>query len=256
MSINSSRLDRYISQRCNIKRGDVRLLIAQKRIRVNGTLADNVAQLINTFSIIELDQHCLQKNQPYYVMLHKPTGVVSATKDKKHITVIDLLVNRSIISPDIGGLHIVGRLDLNTSGLLLVTNDSRWSEGITDPTKQVAKRYHVRLKRKVSIGEQKVYIEAFQQGMYFPYERLTTKPAKLVFLSDTLAVITLFEGRYHQIKRMFGRFRNPVIALHRFAVGQLFLPDTLAIGDGCTISADHAYNAIPSARFSRNMLNT
>ncbi len=242
MSISRGRLDRFISQRCQIKRGDVRLMIAQRRIKVDGTKATSVEQAIHKFSKIELDEQCLQNNCPYYIMFHKPTGVVSATKDKQHTTVIDLLKKCSIIFEQVPSLHIVGRLDLNTSGLLLLTDDSRWSERITEPKFKVAKKYQVTLKNQVMFDQQKSYISAFHQGMYFPYEGITTQPAKLLFLSDTLAVVTLFEGRYHQIKRMFGRFRNPVVALHRFAIGDCFLPKELAAGDGQLLSIEQAHS--------------
>lgn len=241
MSISRGRLDRFISQYCQVKRRDVRLMIAHQRIKVDGQLAHSVAQSIDKFSMIELDEQYLQNNIPHYVIFHKPIGVVSATKDKKHNTVIDLLKKSNLVIDDVSDLHIVGRLDLNTSGLMLLTNDSRWSKRITEPKFKVVKRYQVTLKNKVSIGEQKNYIRAFQLGMYFSYENIITQPAQLIFLSDTIAVITLFEGRYHQIKRMFGRFQNPVIALHRFAIGNCFLPEQLARGKGQLLTVEQAH---------------
>jgi 16S rRNA pseudouridine516 synthase len=244
MSISRGRLDRFISQHCQIKRRDVRLMIAQRRIKVDGINASSVDQAIHKFSNIVLDDQCLQNNYPCYVMLHKPIGVVSATKDRQHTTVIDLLTKCSSRFEHLPCLHIVGRLDLNTSGLLLLTDDSRWSKVITEPKSKVAKRYQVTLKNQVRFDQQKDYITAFQQGMYFPFEGITTQPAKLIFLSETMAVVTLFEGRYHQIKRMFGRFRNPVIALHRFAIGNCFLPEKLVVGNGQLLSVEQAHSII------------
>jgi 16S rRNA pseudouridine516 synthase len=197
-------------------------MLAQGRVLVNGKVAHNIDEIIDTFSHITLDEKVIQANSAHYVMLHKPVGVVSATQDTIHKTVIDLLE-----LPYKEQLHIVGRLDLNTSGLLLLTNDSRWSERLTQPESKVSKLYQVTLKNKLTLD----YIEAFASGMYFDYEDITTKPAKLTILSDYQAEVELQEGRYHQIKRMFGRFRNPVVALHREAIGNLKLDDSLPIGN-------------------------
>lgn len=229
MSIGRSRLDRFISQHCQINKRDVRLMIAQQRIVVDGNAALSVEQAIDKFSKIELDGKSLQDNQPLYLMLHKPIGVVSATKDKQHQTVLDLLGDK-LTDSEIDSLHLVGRLDLNTSGLVLLTNDSRWSERLTKPSQKVAKKYRVTLGNEVLAEQQQAYIEAFAMGMYFGYENITTQAATLSFLSTTVAELTLIEGRYHQIKRMFGRFRNPVIALHRFAIGSLYLIEELPVG--------------------------
>jgi len=226
MSIKHQRLDRFISEQCQIKRKDVRLLIAQKRIQVDGNIANSIDLIIHKFSIIKLDDQTLQKNNPLYVMLHKPIGVVCATKDDKHKTVIDLLDNL-LTEKQANSLHIVGRLDLNTSGLVLLTNDSRWSEQLTSPETKVEKCYNVTLKNPLSDE----YIVAFAQGMYFPFENITTKPVKLTITSATQAEVILTEGRYHQIKRMFGRFQNPVVALHRTSIGCYNLDKKLKAGE-------------------------
>ena len=221
MSISRARLDRFIGEKCNISRRDVRLFVAQKRIIIDDEVASDISVIIDKFSKIVIDNEVLQDNKPCYVMLHKPTGVVSATKDKQHKTVIDLLT-----LPEKTQLHIVGRLDLNTSGLVLLTNDSRWSERITSPDKKVIKRYIVTLKNPLTED----YISAFEEGMYFQFENITTQPASLTILSDHIAQVELTEGRYHQVKRMFGRFRNPVVALHRQSIGNIVLADDLLVG--------------------------
>jgi len=231
MSISRGRLDRFISQHCQINRRNVRLMIAQKRIQVDELVAISVDQQVDKFSKIILDEKVIQDNSALYLMLHKPSGVVSATIDKEHKTVIDLISHELINKEQAKSLHIVGRLDLNTSGLILLTNDSRWSERLTHPEKKVAKRYRVTLGNQVMIDQQQTYIDAFERGMYFAFENLTTKPAQLLFLSGNVAELTLTEGRYHQIKRMFGRFQNPVIALHRYSIGSLGLTDDLAVGE-------------------------
>ena len=154
-------------------------------------------------------------------MLHKPIGIVCATKDSKHTTVIELL-DRA----DKADFHIVGRLDLNTSGLVLLTNDGLWSRQLTSPNSDVEKCYHVTLQQPLT----EAYSPAFAQGMYFAYEDITTRPATIKILSEFEAEVRLVEGKYHQIKRMFGRFQNKVVKLHRFAIGQIVLDPTLMPG--------------------------
>lgn len=226
MSISRGRLDRFISEKCQINRKKVRLLLAQKRVSVDGIIATDIAQAIDKFSLIKFDDEVIQANRALYIMLHKPVGVVCATKDDKHKTVIDLLCLK-LSTEEKASLHIVGRLDLNTSGLVLLTNDSRWSEQLTSPTSKVAKRYLVTLKNPLHHE----YINAFSKGMYFAYEDITTKPVKLSILSHYCAEVVLTEGRYHQIKRMFGRFDNPVIALHRISIGSYSLNENLPVGE-------------------------
>jgi len=226
MSISRARLDRFISEKCQINRKKVRLLLAQKRVMVNGVIITNIAHSIDKFSVISFDNKIIQNNKPLYIMLHKPVGVVCATKDDKHKTVIDLL-GESYTSDEKSSLHIVGRLDLNTSGLVLLTNDSRWSEQLTSPKSKVPKHYLVTLENPLS--EQ--YIHAFAKGMYFDYENITTKPVVLKIISQYQAEVILTEGRYHQIKRMFARFDNRVIALHRTSIGSYILDENLKVGE-------------------------
>ena len=237
MAINTTRLDRFISEFCKINRKAVRLVLAQKRVYVDGVLASDIAQLVDQFSHITLDNAVLQANETYYIMLNKPVGVVCATKDDKHKTVIDLLIGQ-FEQETRESLHIVGRLDLNTSGLVLLTNDSRWSERLTSPKHKVAKHYHVTLEKQLTDE----YISAFAQGMYFSYEKITTQPAELEIICPFEAKVILTEGRYHQIKRMFGRFDNKVVALHRYAIGQLSLDETLGRGVSRPLSASEVVN--------------
>lgn len=233
MALNKARLDRFLAQHCQISRKNVRLMLAQNRVFIDGIVAHNIDEIIDTFSLITLDGKVIQENSAYYIMLNKPEGVVSATSDTKHKTVLDLL-DYSFKHE----LHIVGRLDLNTSGLVLLTNDSRWSERLTLPDKKVTKRYNVTLQNPLS----EEYIAAFAQGMYFAFEDLTTKPAKLTILSDYKAQVELIEGRYHQIKRMFGRFRNPVLALHRSSIGNLQLDGQLREGQSRELTQSEINN--------------
>lgn len=227
MTLATQRLDNFIAKYCKISKGDVRLMLAQKRVKVDGELALGVDQRINKFTSIALDNKTIQDNQAHYVMLHKPVGVVCATKDVKHKTVIDLLPFDFKHE-----LHIVGRLDLNTSGLVLLTNDSRWSEAITQPVQKIEKTYQVTLQNPLNES----YVEGFWRGIYFSYEDITTLPAKLSITSENTAEVKLVEGKYHQIKRMFGHFRNPVMALHRSQVGDITLDANLSVGDSRILS--------------------
>jgi 16S rRNA pseudouridine516 synthase len=228
------RLDRFIAANTVWHRGDVRLLLAQKRIVVDGVVATDCNQRIGPFTSVILDDETLQQRQAIYLALHKPVGVVSATVDDQHRTVIDLLREDSqcpLTSEQLSELHIVGRLDLNSSGLLLLTNNSEWSRQLAAPESKVEKRYLVTLAKPVTAD----YIAAFAEGMYFPFENITTRPARLEILNDHQTHVTLTEGRYHQIKRMFGRFRNPVLALHRLGIGPWQLGD-LAAGKSCLVA--------------------
>jgi len=221
MPIAHTRLDRFIIKKCQVNRREAKLMLAKKRITVDGVIVDSPDIIINKFSQILLDGDVLQAHTPLYIMLHKPIGVVSATKDDKHQTVLDLIDH-----PRKHELHIVGRLDLNTSGLVLLTNDSRWSERLMSPTNKVNKTYLVTLANPIDES----YVSAFARGMYFDYEDITTLPATLHIISDYQAEVVLVEGKYHQIKRMFGRFSNPVVALYRRSVGSIKLDENLSVG--------------------------
>jgi len=220
MKSKTSRLDRFISQNSNHSLSDTRVLVAQKRILLDGKVALSTQQLVSEFTHVVLDGNCLKDNKPVYIMLNKPRGVVSATKDLKHPTVLDLIDH-----PQKHELHIVGRLDFNTTGLVLLTNDGAWSRKISLPETKLAKTYEVTLAKPLTDE----YISLFQKGIYFAYEDITTQPAYLEILSEYNARLTLTEGKYHQVKRMFGFFQNEVLTLHRVSVGNLSL-DGLEMG--------------------------
>ena len=220
------RLDRFISAASQIPRGDVRKLVAARRIKVDGDVACDTGLLVDYFSHIVLDGKTLQKNQRRYFLLHKPAGVVSATSDKTHPTVIDLLRTSGVSDCALNDLHIAGRLDRSSTGLLLLTNDGEWSKRMTAPDKNISKVYQVTVEKPMN----NEYIKAFRDGMFFPYEGITTKPAQLEIIDTYSARVTLMEGKYHQIKRMFGRFRNPVLKLHRIRIGNIELDSTLESG--------------------------
>ena len=216
MTANSTRLDRFIRRHSQFSLSDTRLLVAQKRILLDGCAAHSIQQEVNKFTKVELDGHCLQNKEPVYLMLNKPQGIVSATRDDRHTTVLDLIDH-----PMKQELHIVGRLDFNTTGLVLLTNDGAWSRRLSLPETKLEKSYHVTLADPL----QPEYVDVFQQGIYFAYEDITTQPARLEIVSSHTAKLILVEGKYHQVKRMFGYFQNEVLSLHRVSVGPVYLGD-------------------------------
>lgn len=220
MSARRSRLDRVLARHLGISADDVRPMLAQRRIKVDGKFAESREQIVDGFSVIAVDDRIIQAQSARYLMVHKPRGVLSATRDPRHAVVSDLI-------PESAGLHIAGRLDLHASGLLLLTNDGAWSRRLSSPASGVSKQYEVTLRDPLHAG----YIAAFAEGMHFPFEDITTRPALLEILGERSARVTLQEGRYHQLKRMFGRFRNPVLAIHRSAVGSLRLDVNMQPGE-------------------------
>ncbi|MHB1371975.1 MAG: pseudouridine synthase [Pseudomonadaceae bacterium] len=216
------RLDRYLAGRAQLSRQDVRRQLVEGRARVNGEVIRTPDREVRLFDRIELDDALLQPGKAArYLMLHKPSGCVSATCDPTHRTVLDL-----IEEPDKADLHIAGRLDFNTTGLMLLTNDGQWSRRLTQPSSLQGKVYLVDTEDEIDPS----CIEAFARGLYFRFENLTTQPAQLELLGPRRARLTLHEGRYHQVKRMFGHFRNRVTALHRERMGPVQLDPTLVPG--------------------------
>lgn len=224
------RIDRFLSNLPRFNRQQVRLLLVQRRIRIDGQPVSDPKAEVREFSRVELDEEVLQVGKPArYFMLHKPMGCVSATRDPEHRTVLEL-----IHEPDPQDLHIAGRLDYNTTGLLLITNDGSWSRRLTQPQTKLPKLYYVETEQE--IGPE--YIETFAQGLYFAFEDLTTLPAQLQILGPHSARLSIVEGRYHQVKRMFGHFNNKVVRLHRERMGPLVLDECLAPGQYRPLSAD------------------
>lgn len=222
MASKRARLDQFLATRLQVPRKSVRFILLEGRVCVDSIMVKDMDLQLDEFSLVSVDGVPLQNNQPCYLMLNKPIGVVSATKDDIHKTALELLHG-----VELEMLHIAGRLDLNSSGLLLITNDARWSKALMSPDTKVTKQYLVTLANPIDES----YIAAFASGMYFDYEGITTQAAGLEILSSHQARVSLNEGKYHQIKRMFGRFRNPVVGLHREAIGELVLDETLAPGE-------------------------
>ncbi|NBA97985.1 16S rRNA pseudouridine(516) synthase [Pseudomonas sp. R5(2019)] len=224
------RVDRFLSNLPRFNRQQVRLLLIERRVRVDGEIVSDPHHNVREFSRVECNGEVLQEGRPArYFMLHKPMGCVSATTDPQHPTVLDLFAE-----PDKSELHIAGRLDFNTSGLMLITNDGQWSRRLTQPQTKIAKIYYVETEQL--IGPE--YVEKFLEGFYFAFEDLTTQPAELTILGPREARLSIVEGRYHQVKRMFGFFNNKVLRLHREQMGALVLDNTLAPGEYRPLTAE------------------
>ena len=162
MASKQARLDKFLSAALGISAKAVKPLLARGGVLVDGHVELDARTIVHQFSLIECEGRVLQARTPHYLMLNKPMGVVSATKDNQHVTVIDLL--RECASPDVhlADLHLVGRLDFNSTGLMLITNDGRWSRNLSAPESKIRKRYIVTLADKVTTE----MVDAFARGMY------------------------------------------------------------------------------------------
>lgn len=224
------KLNRLVARHAGIGRNQARLLIAASRVSVGGSLITDGSYEVDRFQQVALDGNPIHEAENRLrIMLHKPRGILSATKDAVHPTVIDLIDH-----PQKHELHLVGRLDRDSSGLMLLTNDGNWSKLLMAPDSQVPKVYLVETHEPISPDA----ADAFAAGFYFHTEDITTMPAKLEILGPHLARVTLHEGRYHQIKRMFHRVGNRVATLHRESIGSISLTDDLSPGAWRELAAD------------------
>lgn len=217
------KLNRLLAKYESTGRSRAQAWIGAGLIHVNGQPVVNGDFEVTRFDRVTKKEIVVQSGRrAVYLMLHKPAGYVSATIDAEHPTVLDL-----IDDPDRAELHLAGRLDRASTGLVLLTNDGGWSKKITEPVFKMPKVYRVTTVEPISPGA----VKAFADGFYFHTEDLATQPAELVIVGEREARVTLWEGRYHQIKRMFHRVGNRVSSLHRESIGALALPSELAPGD-------------------------
>lgn len=216
------RLDRFVGRWAGTGKRRTRKFFEQGRVRCNGLVVEKGAKEVAHFDRIEVDDEVLQARVPRYVMLNKPAGVVSATVDEEHQTVIDLIDEAWV-----GDLHLAGRLDRFTTGLVVLTNDSQYSEWLTSPESKVGKEYLVKVNGPISHQ----LVGAFEKGIVFEKEGITTASATVKMLASNRCRLTIFEGKHHQVKRMFARFGLKVVSLHREAIGELRLPGDLREGE-------------------------
>lgn len=219
------RLDKFVSHTTRLSRTESRRAIKSDAVQVNGELVNNPKREVRDADEVTLEGESLSLPGALYIMLHKPAGYVCATSDSGSPTVVDLLTDLPIAEKST--LAIAGRLDKDTTGLLLLSNDGQWIHRLTSPRHEHPKSYIAALERE--INEQDVV--AFDQGMLLRSETRPTRPAPLKALPQNRAEVILREGRYHQIKRMFAVTGNRVTALHRQRVGEIELDAALLPGE-------------------------
>ena len=216
------RLDKIISATGKKSRREVKLLVKQGRILVDGVPAAAPEMKVDpAVSEILLDGEDIGYRRFTYIMLHKPAGVLSAVEDKRQQTVLDLLPEEL----QKRGLSPVGRLDKDTEGLLLLTNDGELTHKLLSPRHHVDKVYYARVEGTLEQAD----CDAFAAGMTLG-DGLECMPAGLEILSPGEALVTLQEGKFHQVKRMLAARGKPVTYLKRLSMGPLQLDETLQPG--------------------------
>ena len=216
------RLDKLLAGTGKWSRREVKALVRQGLVRVDGRLAASAEDKLDpAAAIITVAGETISLCRFTYVMLHKPAGVLTATEDRKQPTVLDLL------PPELRriGLAPVGRLDKDTEGLLLLTNDGELAHRLLSPKYHVEKRYFARVDGELSATD----AEAFARGMTLG-GGLECLPAGLELLPGHACIVTLREGKFHQVKRMLAARGAPVLYLKRLSMGPLTLDDSLAAG--------------------------
>jgi len=215
------RLDRFVSQASGISRSQARALILRGRVSVAGAKVKDAARQVGEADRVEHAGRVLHLPGPLYLMLNKPTGLLSATRDAAQPTVLTLL------PPEFAArVHLVGRLDKDTSGLLLLSDDGAWSHRISSPRHHCAKTYLAELAEPLAEDAE----ARLAEGLMLRGETSPTRPAGLQRLDGNRVRITISEGRYHQVRRMFGALGNRVTSLHRERIGGLALDPALAAG--------------------------
>lgn len=216
------RLDKLLAGTGKWSRREVKALVRQGLVRVDGRLAASAEDKLDpAVAVVTVAGETISLCRFTYVMLHKPAGVLTATEDRKQPTVLDLL------PPELRriGLAPVGRLDKDTEGLLLLTNDGELAHRLLSPKYHVDKRYLARVDGELSAAD----TEAFARGMTLG-DGLECLPAGLEVLPDRVCIVTLREGKFHQVKRMLAARGAPVLYLKRLSMGPLTLDDSLAAG--------------------------
>lgn len=218
------RLDRMLSHMGIGSRTEVKKYLKMCRVKVNGNFEKNFNRQVDTEKDeILFDGHKVLYKEFTYIMLNKPKGCISATFDSKLKTVLDLL----LIPYSNMELFPVGRLDIDTTGFLILTNDGKFSYNVTSPKKKVNKKYFVKLLKNLT-DDQK---EKLENGIYFEKEDFTTESAKVEEISEKEIYLTISEGKFHQVKRMLEYVGNEVIELKRVKIGNLSLDDNLKLGE-------------------------
>ncbi|MFD2699971.1 pseudouridine synthase [Paenibacillus shunpengii] len=229
-TVKKLRIDKILSHMGYGTRSEIKKAVKNGYVTVNGqTIKDSGMQVDPDFDVVEIDGEVVKYREFIYLMLHKPPGVISATEDLREETVIDLLDEEYVIFQPFP----VGRLDKDTEGLLLLTNDGQLAHNLLSPRKHVPKTYEAKVLG--SIGDKE--ITAFQHGVTLD-DGYVTKPAELMVTSEeqtdtgmiSYIQVTIHEGKFHQVKRMFEAVGSKVLYLKRISMGSLMLDPELPMG--------------------------
>lgn len=216
------RLDKYLAQSTGFSRKEVKRMLHADEVQVNGEYERNPARKVTDEDEVLLDGYPIDTPRERYLMLYKPVGYVCSNDDGTHPSVLGL-----VELPRADELTIAGRLDVDTTGLVLLSDNGQWCHRITSPRHKLGKIYEATLADPIDQS----YVDKFERGIALNGEKELTKPAKLEILSEHCARVRLFEGRYHQVKRMFAALGNRVEALHREAIGPITLDEELYEGE-------------------------
>ncbi|MGN0164496.1 MAG: pseudouridine synthase [Candidatus Ornithomonoglobus sp.] len=216
------RLDKYISDSAPYSRKEIKKLIKCGAVTVNDITAAKPEMQVTESDRVAIDGEEVNYAKYVYLILNKPQGYISATEDRQYRVVTELVPEEY----EHYNVFPVGRLDIDTEGLLILTNDGALDHAVTSPKKNVYKRYFARLDRPAEKDD----IDAFAAGMEF--KEFTARPARLEICGDPHEVyVEIAEGKYHQVKRMFERVGKTVVYLKRVSIGGLVLPEGLEPGN-------------------------
>jgi 16S rRNA pseudouridine516 synthase len=215
------RLDKYLATHSDATRTLAKMAIKTGRVEINGIVVKDQGRKVMPSDLVSINGRELEVSGEVYLVMNKQAGIICATQDEEQDTVLDFLDGYTHKE-----LHIAGRLDKDTTGLVLITSDGKWSHRVTSPNYVCEKVYLL----ETILPIEESCIEAFSNGILLRDETHPTKPAKLEILTTNSARLTLTEGKYHQVKRMFGAMGNRVTKLHRESVGVVSLGD-LAEGE-------------------------
>ena len=222
------RLDKFISHLAETPRTKARAGIKRKDASVNGEVISAYDHPITaTDNVLWQGKPLVFLGKRYY-MLNKPVGYVCANSDELHPTVFDLLDE-----PNMSDFHVAGRLDLDTTGLVIITNDGDWSHKITSPKHNKFKTYLIETQEPLTDDA----LEKLRQGVQLHNEKELTRPAIAEQLATYRMRLSICEGKYHQVKRMLAAVGNKVVELHREKVANIELDETLASGEYRLLSA-------------------
>jgi len=208
------RLDKFICKSTDLTRTEATQLINAGNIIVNNEVVSNEAAQVHENNDVQLDGQKLIARASRYILMHKPLNTICSNIDEVYPSLFNYIdVEKA------EDLHIAGRLDADTTGLVLITDDGRWSFNIITPNKQCEKTYRVGLRNPIAEDA----TEKFAQGVQLQGERQLTYPAKLDVVTSNEVLLTITEGKFHQVKRMFSAIGNRVVTLHREQIGNIKL---------------------------------